>query len=122
MAEAVGEKYGFLLSKGAVAAIDEIAKLLLAHHAVDQLEGQHLRHDFVEQDAAHRGFDKLSIDAHLDGGLQIELAVIEGHAHLLDRGIHAPYRRRALARAELTPREGPLAGHVVKTQHDVLRR
>jgi hypothetical protein len=54
MAKAVGEKNGFLLTEGAVAAVDEIAELLLAHHAVDQLEGQLLRHDFVEQTRGRR--------------------------------------------------------------------
>jgi hypothetical protein len=122
MAKAVGEKNGFLLAEGAVAAVDEIAELLLAHHAVDQLEGQLLGHDFVEQNAADGGFHQLGVDTHLDRGLQIQLAVIERHAHFVDGGIDAAHGGRALAGAEFATRVGALAGHVVQTEHDILRR
>ena len=48
----VGQKDRLLLTAGAIAAVDEITELLLAHDAVDDLERQLLRDDLVQQHAA----------------------------------------------------------------------
>ena len=121
MAQTIGQQHGFLLAEGSVATVDQIAELLLAHHAIDQLERQFLGYDFVEQSASHRGQHQLAADANFDGGLQVELAVVKCHAYFFHRRVDTTHRRCAFPLVELPAGKGPFASHPVKTQHDVLR-
>ena len=50
------------------------------------------------------------VHAHLDRGVEVDLARVVGDAHLV----------RAREAHALAARAGPLAGHVVAAEHDVL--
>src|SRR6185312_3282942 len=130
--ELVGEEDRLLLAALAVAGVDQIGELLLAHGAVDVLEGDALRRRVPEQDAARRGVghDALAVevdDAALDLGLQVDLTVVERHTHFFGRreqarGALALLQLRRGQLAELALRERAVARHVVQAEDDVLRR
>ena len=60
-AQLVGEEDRLLLAALAVAGVDQVGELLLAHHAVDVLERDALGHDVPEQDAADRRVDQMRL-------------------------------------------------------------
>ena len=148
--QAVGENNRRLVAGAAIDDVDQVAELLLLHRLVELGEGNLGRHDFVEQHATDGGGDALvtrqcrgggrsgcgalllgarlavglglglrvipvaSVRRHADGDLrvQIDLFVIVRDSHFLGVG-------EDLA---LAARQRLLARHVVKAEHDVLRR
>ena len=96
----------------------------LGHVLIDGVEGQPSRQDLRQQRPSHRGIDHAGVraqlplgvayvlgQAHLDLGLQIDVAALVGAMHL---GHVA--ERHALALGAHA-----LAGHVIEPEHDVLR-
>ena len=123
----VGQEHGHLLAARPVAGVDQVGELLLAEHAVHQPEGQALGQLGEEQHAPDGGVDDarlaVFLEADLDLGLQVDLAVVVRHAHLVDGRVDAAGVRVLLVGlAELALRVRSLARHVVEAEDDVLRR
>ena len=109
-AQPIGEKNGGLGTESAIALIDQLAEGLLVHYLVDDLEGDLVRDDLLEEHPTRRRFDELAVDAHLDRRVESQLAQVVYDPDLMDV-------RKDHARAEGT---GCLARHVVAAQHDIL--
>src|SRR6185369_9389457 len=88
-AQAICEQHGLLVAVLAVADVDQAGEGLLVHHLVRVFERQALRQDFTDQHATDGGLHQLGVlvavvvdvgDAHLDRRVQVEHAVVVGHA------------------------------------------
>ena len=135
----VGQEDGLLLAAGAVAAVDEITELLLAHDAVDDLERQLLGDDFVQQHAAAvvlatsspsmrtriaacRSSSPWSYARRTSSGEEnTPCILLAGIFSALTSPLSAFLASVGLAVRVLALGEGPLARHVVEPEHDVLR-
>ena len=123
--ELVGEHHGLLEAHRAIAHVDGPGDRLLGHVLVDRVERQPARQDLGQQRPAHRGVDHAGVrrhlalgvpdvlgQAHLDLGLQVDVAALVGAMHLG----HVAERHALALRADA------LARHVVEPEHHVLRR
>ena len=121
----VGENHRGLEADAAVAGIDQLGNRLLLEIAIDELERQALGQDLGQQRPADSriiqlvglgvGAIRLELylaDAHLDVRIERYLARLIGAMHFGNIG-----KRLALALVV-----DARTGHVIKTQHDVLRR
>ena len=107
-----------------VVYVDAFGHKLLDRFAVHDLvaEGDSLRHDLVEDDAANGRHDQLAVClgvAHADRSAQVEVAGGVGHSGLVKRAVDAPRRSALLESAEGA---GLLLGHVVAAENDVQGR
>src|SRR6185436_12764215 len=109
--QAIGEDHRGLVARVPVRDVDQRTELLLLHHLVHFGERDLGRDDLVEQDTSDRRIDepgraaRLRGYAHLDLGLQVDLALIVGDANLGEarERLALAFRGQALARYEVEP-------------------
>ena len=119
----VGENHGFLESAATESGVDQLGDFLLFERLVEHAERQTLRQNFGKQGAAGRGlvtrqfFDPIAVlvqhllaNPHGNAGVQFKFAGLHGPGDFSQIGKHHAFALGV----------DPLAGGVVKTEHDVL--
>ena len=110
--EPVGQDYRVFGTGIAIGEIDKFGQRFLFQSLVDYLKRYLFGQQLTYNDPAHGGIHHLTVPAHLDPGLQIDLAMIVSNPCLADIGKHLALARHI----------DPLPGHVVETENDILGR
>ena len=119
----VAKQHGFFLPAVSINGVDDLGNFFLGHQLVNRLIRQIdvLRQLLGENKPARRGIDnareKIALGIHfLDTRFDFR---VQGHGFLVERMFQFGNigNQHALARSTIA-----LQGHVIKTQHDILRR
>ena len=108
----VGEDNRRFIAGQTVTDVDKVRQLLLFHNSIDFFERDLRRNDIIQQHPSSGALHALAVDSDGDRRLEIHLALIVGNADFRGIGEQPP--------AALGVQ--PVAGHIVKPQHDVLGR
>src|SRR5690554_1494709 len=121
-ANGVGQQHAGLIARAAERRIDDAGERLLVEHLVDQREGELVGADLIEDHPTDGGGDMFAFMANPDARLQIDHAVIIGHAHFVEVRIESLDRAPVGVFAVAAARKGTLARQPVAAQHDILGR